>query len=238
VPRLTARYPGMTVEDAYAVQSRWADQLTAQGKRIVGRKIGLTSKPMQAATGITEPDYGVLFDDMVLESGCELPWGAYTHPRVEVELAFQLGSDLVGPATTVFDVLRATEFVVPALEILDSRIEMEGRSIVDTISDNAACGAVVVGGIPTPISAIDLRWSGAILYRNQTIEETGLAAAVLNNPAIGVAWLANKLSRHGASLAAGDLILAGSFIRPTWAQVGDTFYADYGPLGTVTCRFA
>jgi 2-oxo-hept-3-ene-1,7-dioate hydratase len=164
--------------------------------------------------------------------------GGTDEPGNEHVYGFLVVLPRVGPGTTVFDVLRATEFVVPALEILDSRIEMEGRSIVDTISDNAACGAVVVGGIPMPISAIDLRWSGAILYRNQTIEETGLAAAVLNNPAIGVAWLANKLSRHGASLAAGDLILAGSFIRPTWAQVGDTFYADYGPLGTVTCRFA
>ncbi|MFI8308165.1 2-oxo-hept-4-ene-1,7-dioate hydratase [Streptomyces sp. NPDC085927] len=238
IPLISARYPEMEVEDSYAVQNLWADRQTAAGRRVVGRKIGLTSKAMQAATGITEPDYGVVFDDMVLENGCEIPWERYTHPRIEVELAFKLNADLDGPGCTVFDVLSATEYVVPALEILDSHIELKGRTIVDTISDNAAMGAMVVGGNPVKPDSVDLRWIGALLYRNQTVEETGLAAGVLNHPASGVHWLANKLARHGSGLKAGDLVLAGSFTRPVHVQKGDTFLADYGPLGTITCTFA
>lgn len=237
VPRLTARYPEMTVEDSYAVQSLWRTRNEAAGRKLAGRKIGLTSKAMQAATGITEPDYGIIFDDMVLENGSVLDWNAYANPRVEVELAFRLKSDLRGPDCTLFDVLDATDYVIPALEILDSRIEMEGRTIVDTISDNAAMGVMVVGGRPVRPDEVDLRWTGAMLYRNETIEETGLAGGVLNNPASGVAWLANKIATHGDGLKAGELILAGSFTRPMWVYAGDSVFADYGPLGVVTCRF-
>ncbi|WP_077490187.1 2-oxo-hept-4-ene-1,7-dioate hydratase [Sinomonas mesophila] len=237
VPLLHDRYEGMDIEDSYAVQKLWASRLEAEGRRVVGRKIGLTSKAMQAATGITEPDYGVIFDDMVLENGATVEWKRYTHPRIEVELAFKLGADLKGPGITLFDVLDATEYVVPALEILDSRIEMEGRTIVDTISDNAAMGAMVVGGRPVRPHETDLRWVSSLLYRNQEIIETGVAAGVLNHPGTGVAWLADKLAQHGQELRAGDLILAGSFTRPMWVYEGDTVYADYGPLGTVTCRF-
>ncbi|CEA09564.1 2-keto-4-pentenoate hydratase [Arthrobacter saudimassiliensis] len=237
VPRLTARWPEMTVEDSYAVQSLWSRRLQESGRKLVGRKIGLTSKAMQAATGITEPDYGVIFDDMVLENGCTVEWDRYTHPRIEVELAFVLGKELRGPDCSIFDVLDATEYVVPALEILDSRIEMEGRTIVDTISDNAAMGAMVIGGTPVKPADVDLRWISALLYKNQTIEETGVAAGVLNHPGAGVYWLANKLSAHGAVLGAGEIILAGSFTRPMWVHKGDTVHADYGQLGSVTCRF-
>ncbi|MDN3481231.1 2-oxo-hepta-3-ene-1,7-dioic acid hydratase [Arthrobacter sp. APC 3897] len=237
VPRLTARYPEMTIADSYAVQNLWADRLLASGRRLAGHKIGLTSKAMQAATGITEPDYGVILDDMVLENGCTVQWDEYTHPRIEVELAFVLGKPLAGPHCTIFDVLDATDYVVPALEILDSRIEMEGRTIVDTIADNAAMGAMVVGGNPVKASDVDLRWVSALLYRNQGIEETGVAAGVLNHPAAGVYWLANKLAAHQTSLEAGEIILAGSFTRPMWVYKGDTVLADYGPLGTITCRF-
>jgi 2-oxo-hept-3-ene-1,7-dioate hydratase len=237
IPRLTARYPDMTVEDSYAVQNLWSDRLQEAGRTLVGRKIGLTSKAMQAATGITEPDYGVILDDMVLENGATLQWDRYTHPRVEVELAFVLGKPLSGPNCSIFDVLNATDYVVPALEILDSRIEMEGRTIVDTISDNAAMGAMVIGGNPVKPRDIDLRWVAALLYRNQVIEETGVAAGVLNHPAAGVYWLANKLAAHGTSLGAGEIILAGSFTRPMWVYKGDSVYADYGQLGTITCRF-
>lgn len=237
VPRLTARYPEMTVEDSYAVQELWSRRMQARGRKLAGRKIGLTSKAMQDATGITEPDYGVIFDNMVLENGCTVQWDAYTHPRIEVELAFVLGKPLSGPNCTIFDVLDATEYVVPALEILDSRIEMEGRTIVDTIADNAAMGAMVVGGRPVKVDDVDLRWISALLYKNQTIEETGVAAGVLNHPAAGVYWLANKIAAHGASLGAGEIILAGSFTRPMWVHKGDTVHADYGQLGSVTCRF-
>lgn len=237
VPLLTARYPDMTVEDSYAVQQLWRQRNQDAGRTLVGRKIGLTSRAMQAATGITEPDYGAIFDNMVLATGCSVQWDDYTHPRVEVELAFVLKADLAGPGCTIFDVLNATDYVVPALEILDSRIEMEGRTIVDTISDNAAMGAMVVGGRPVRPDAVDLRWVSAILYKNQVVEETGVAAGVLDHPAAGVHWLANKIAAHGDGLEAGDIILAGSFTRPVRVDRGDTIHADYGPLGAVTCRF-
>ncbi len=237
VPLLTARHPEMTVDDAYAVQSLWAERRKGAGARLVGRKIGLTSKVMQVATGITEPDYGVIFDDMVIDSGASVEFDRFSNVRIEVELAFVLAEPLAGPNTTIFDVLDATAYVVPALEILNSHIEMEGRTIVDTISDNAAMGAMVLGGRPVKVDAVDLRWVSALLSRNQTIEESGVAAAVLGHPAMGVAWLANKLAQHDQALDAGEIILAGSFTRPMWVERGDTVHADYGQLGTVTCRF-
>src|SRR6478735_1890507 len=209
IPRITARYPEATVEDSYAIQGVWRDSQVAAGRRLVGRKIGLTSRAMQAATGITEPDYGVMFDDTVWENGSTIP----------------------------FDVLRATEYVTPALEILNSHIELEGRTIVDTIADNAAYGGMVLGGRPMAPDQVDLRWVSALLYRNETIEETGVAAGVLNHPATGVAWLANKLHQHGARLEAGEIILAGSFTRPVWVSRDDTVLCDYGPMGTISCRF-
>ncbi|PRQ12224.1 2-oxo-hepta-3-ene-1,7-dioic acid hydratase [Corynebacterium sp. 13CS0277] len=237
VPLLTARYPEMTVEDSYAVQNTWRARGEAAGRRLVGRKIGLTSKVMQVATGITEPDYGAIFDDMVFESGAAIEHAQFTGVRIEVELAFVLKDDLSGPHVTQFDVLRATDYVVPALEILSSRVEMEGRTIVDTIADNAAMGAMVLGGRPVAPDAVDLRWVSACLYRNETIEESGVSAAVLGHPAMGVAWLANKLHPHGDSLRAGDIILAGSFTRPMWVYPGDSVYADFHDLGVISCSF-
>lgn len=237
IPLLTARYPDMTVDDSYAIQQAWVDSGRAAGRRLVGRKIGLTSRAMQQATGITEPDYGSIFADMVYETGSVIPFDQYSNVRIEVELAFVLSAALHGPNVTLFDVLDSVAYVVPALEVLSSRIEMAGRSIVDTIADNAAMGGMVVGGRPVPVDAVDLRWVSALLYRNETIEESGVAAAVLDHPARGVVWLANKLAQHGTALNAGDIILAGSFTRPMWVERGDTVHADYGNLGAVTCRF-
>ncbi|GAB4085441.1 2-oxo-hepta-3-ene-1,7-dioic acid hydratase [Myceligenerans cantabricum] len=237
IPRITSRYPTATIEDSYAVQGVWRDDQIAAGRRLVGRKIGLTSRAMQAATGISEPDYGVMFDDTVHDSGATLATADFSNVRIEVELAFVLDAPLQGPHCSVFDVLRATEYVTPALEILNSHIELTGRTIIDTIADNAAYGAMVLGGNPTRPHDIDLRWVGALLYRNETIEETGVAAAVLGHPATGVAWLANKLASHGTRLEAGEIILAGSFTRPMWVSPGDSVLCDYGPMGTLTCRF-
>lgn len=238
IPRITARYPDANVEDSYAIQGVWRDGMLAAGRRLVGRKIGLTSKAMQQATGITEPDYGVMFDDTVWENGSTIPFDDFSNVRIEVELAFVLKAPLEGPSCSLFDVLRATEYVTPALEVLNSHIELEGRTIVDTISDNAAYGGMVLGGNPVRPNEVDLRWVSALLYRNETIEETGVAAGVLNHPATGVAWLANKLHEHGARLEAGEIVLAGSFTRPMWVSRGDSVLCDYGPMGTITCRFA
>ncbi|MCI7550822.1 MAG: 2-oxo-hepta-3-ene-1,7-dioic acid hydratase [Actinomycetaceae bacterium] len=237
IQRITSRYPDATVEDSYAIQGVWRDQQLASGRRLVGRKIGLTSKAMQAATGITEPDYGVMFDDTVYENGSVIEFDKFLNVRIEVELAFVLKEPLEGPNCTIFDVLRATEYVTPALEVLNSHIELGGRTIVDTISDNAAYGAMVLGGRPVAPDAVDLRWVSACLYKNETIEETGVAAGVLNHPATGVAWLANKFHQHGARLEAGEIILAGSFTRPMWVDRGDSVFCDYGELGVISCRF-
>jgi 2-oxo-hept-3-ene-1,7-dioate hydratase len=243
IRQLSLQYPEMTIDDAYAVQRVWVARKLAEGRRLIGRKIGLTSRAMQQAVSITEPDYGALFDDMLFDDGSDIPLDRFIRPRVEVELAFILGDTLRGPGRTLFDVLRATEFVTPALEILDARVQMSDpdtghlRTIVDTISDNAADAGLILGGRAVRPLDIDLRWAAALLYRNGTIEETGVAAAVLNHPANGVAWLANKLAPHGVALEAGQIILAGSFTRPVHAYDGDTFQADYGSLGTITCRF-
>ncbi|RLK48114.1 2-keto-4-pentenoate hydratase [Microbacterium telephonicum] len=237
IPRITARHPDATVEDAYAIQAVWRDRMTASGRRLVGRKIGLTSKAMQQATGITEPDYGVMFDDTVYDDGAEIPVDLFSNVRIEVELAFVLASPLEGPDCTLADVLAAVDQVVPALEVLNSHIELEGRTIVDTISDNAAYGAMVLGSTRRRVDEVDLPWVPGVLSRNGEIEETGVAAGVLGHPASGVAWLANKLHQHGDRLEAGEIILAGSFTRPMWVSRGDTVHCDYGPMGTITCRF-
>ncbi len=244
IGQLSLQYPDMTIEDAYEVQRVLVDGKIADGRKLAGRKIGLTSRAMQQAVSITEPDYGALLDDMFFQSGAEIPLDRFIRPRVEVELAFVLGAPLRGPGCNVFDVLRATELVTPALEILDARVEMTDpetghlRTIVDTIADNAADAGVVLGGRAVKPVDVDLRWVSALLYRNAVIEESGVAAAVLDHPANGVAWLANKLAPYGVALEAGLLIMAGSFTRPVQANAGDVFHADYGPLGSITCRFS
>lgn len=237
------QHPQMTIEDGYAIQREWVKLELAAGRTIKGRKIGLTSRAMQLSSQITEPDYAPLMDDMFFEAGGDIPIDRFIAPRVEVELAFILGKPLKGPGVTLFDVLAASEYVTPAIEIIDARIEQfdretrAPRKVFDTISDFAANAGIVLGGRPVKPDAMDLRWVGALLHKNGVIEESGLAAAVLNHPATGVAWLANKIAPYDEDLKAGDVVLAGSFTRPTAAERGDTFYADYGPLGSVSFRF-
>jgi 2-oxo-hept-3-ene-1,7-dioate hydratase len=239
----SAEHGGMTIEDGYAVQSEWVRLEMADGRSIKGRKIGLTSRAMQQASQITEPDYAPLMDDMFFSAGSDIPFERFIAPRVEVELAFVLRADLKGPGVTIFDVLRATDYVTPALEIIDARIEQfdrdtrAPRKVFDTIADFAANAGIVVGGLPVKPDAVDLRWVGALLYKNAVIEESGLAAAVLNHPAAGVAWLANKIAPYDEGLKPGDIILGGSFTRPTNVARGDVLHADYGPLGGVSMRF-
>jgi len=236
-------FPGMTIEDGYAIQSEWVRLEIADGRSVKGRKIGLTSRAMQQASQITEPDYAPLMDDMFFATGSDVPFERFIAPRVEVELAFVLCAPLQGPGVTIFDVLRATDYVTPALEIIDARIEQfdretrAPRKVFDTIADFAANAGIVVGGRPVKPDAVDLRWVGALLYKNAVIEETGLAAAVLNHPAAGVAWLANKIAPYGETLRTGDIILGGSFTRPTAVVRGDVLHADYGPLGGISLRF-
>jgi 2-oxo-hept-3-ene-1,7-dioate hydratase len=237
IPRITARFPDATIDDSYAIQGIWRDKNLAAGRKLVGRKIGLTSKAMQQATGITEPDYGVMFDDTVYPTGSEIPFDDFSNVRIEVELAFALKTPLEGPDCTLEDALGAIDYAVPALEVLNSHIELEGRTIVDTISDNAAYGAMVLGDVRMQPDEIDLRWVPGVLARNGEIEETGVAQGVLGHPATGVAWLANKFHQHGARLEAGEIILAGSFTRPMWVSKGDQVRCDYREMGVIECRF-
>ena len=242
--QFSRQHPGMTIADGYAIQRAWVALELADGRTIRGRKIGLTSRAMQQASQIDEPDDAPLMDDMFFAQGGDIPVSRFIAPRVEVELAFILSKPLRGPNVTLFDVLGATEYVSPALEIIDARIEQfdrdtqQMRKVFDTISDFAANAGIVLGGRPVKPMDLDLRWVGAMLFKNGVIEETGLAAAVLNHPANGIAWLANKLAPHDEQLNAGDVVLAGSFTRPTNAVAGDNFHADYGPLGTISFRFS
>jgi 2-oxo-hept-3-ene-1,7-dioate hydratase len=238
------QFPSMTVADGYAIQQAWVQLELADGRRIKGRKIGLTSRAMQKASQIDEPDYAPLMDDMFFAGGGDIPLARFIAPRVEVELAFILGKPLEGPGITLFDVLSATEYVTPAVEIIDARIEQfdrdtkQMRKVTDTISDFAANAGIVLGARPVKPLEVDLRWVGALLHKNGVVEETGLAAAVLNHPATGVAWLANKIAPYGERLNAGDVVLAGSFTRPVGAAAGDSFHVDYGALGSISFRFA
>jgi 2-oxo-hept-3-ene-1,7-dioate hydratase len=245
------RYPAMTIEDGYRVGREWVAQQVAGGKQVIGHKIGLTSRAMQISSQIDEPDFGTLLDSMRFTAPAgqvlEIPASRFIAPRVEVELAFVLKAPLEGAGVTVEDVLAATEYVTPAIEIIDARIEQFDRhtkamrKVFDTISDNAANAGIVIGEGDARYRAdphtTDLPWCGAILRQNGAVEETGLAAGVQGHPAIGIAWLAHKLAPWGESLHAGQIVLAGSFTRPVPARAGDLFEADYGPLGCLRFQF-
>ena len=247
VEHFSKRFPGMSIEDGYRVSRAWVALQLAEGRQVIGHKIGLTSRAMQQASQIDEPDYGTLLDNMLYTCApghvLNIAYTDFVVPRVEVELAFVLKKDLHGPDVTVDEVLAATEYVTPAIEIIDSRIEQFDRhtkvmrKVFDTISDNAANAGIVVGAEKVDPVTTNLPWCGAILKLNGVVEETGLAAGVQGHPAVGIAWLANKLAPWGESLKAGQIVLAGSFTKPVPAQWGDMFDADYGPLGRLQFKF-
>jgi 2-oxo-hept-3-ene-1,7-dioate hydratase len=243
IRHLSLDHPCMTIDDAYAIQREWVAAKIGRGRKLKGHKIGLTSRAMQLSSQISEPDYGALLDDMFFNEGTDIPIGRFIEPRVEVELAFILGKPLSGPHCTIFDVIRATDCVTPAVEIIDARIHRidpeskKPRRVMDTISDNAANAGIVLGGRPIKPDQFDLRWVSALCYQNGVIEESGVAAAVLNHPAHGIAWLASKLSHFDVGLEPGQVVLAGSFTRPVSANAGDTFHVDYNTLGSIAFRF-
>lgn len=244
IPLLTGRHPGMTLEDAYAVQAALVARKKAAGRKVIGWKIGLTSRAMQQALDITTPDSGILFDDMLFADGATVPVGRFIQPRIEAEIAFLMRAPLAGHDVTRDDVLAATAFVAPSLEILDTRIIRRDpetgrtRRIQDTVSDNAANAGLVLGSQRHAPQGFDLRWIGAIVKRNAVVEETGLGAGVLDDPVTGILWLVHRLADYGMAIAAGDILLSGSFIRPIEAEAGSRFEADFGPFGTVTLNFA
>jgi 2-oxo-hept-3-ene-1,7-dioate hydratase len=234
--QLSVTFPTLTIEDSYAISGIVAERRIAAGQKLIGHKVGLTSKAMQRSSMIDEPDFGFILDGQLIADGAKVNHADYCRPRVEVELAFIMGKRLLGPGVGLADVLRATEYVVPALEIVDARLQ-DQRKITDTVADNGAAAGICMGGRPVGPMDVDLRWVGGIMYRNSEIEETGLAAGVLGHPALGVAWLANKLGQHGVALEPGHIVLAGSFTRVVFAQKGDTIHADYGPLGGIAIQF-
>jgi 2-oxo-hept-3-ene-1,7-dioate hydratase len=239
----SAQYEGFTIDDAYAVQRRWIEIKVAEGNRIKGHKIGLTSRAMQRQANITEPDYGALMEDMFYDTGCEIPRARFNNPRLECEIGFVIGRRLKGPNCTIFDVLSATDYVVPTAEIVDGRahrvdpVTGKQRTVLDSIADNAGNAALIIGGRPMRPMDVDLRWVAALCYRNNVIEESGVAAAVMNHPANGVAWLANKLAPFDIALEPGQFVLGGSFTSVVEARAGDTFHVDYGSFGSISARF-
>lgn len=240
---LTLRYPGMGMDDAYEIQKAIQTIKLEQGRKVIGWKIGLTSKAMQYALNIDTPDSGILFDDMLFNSGDTVAKGRFIQPRVEAEIAFVMKSALGGADVTRDDVIAATDYVAPAVEILDTRIERKNaetgkaRTVFDTISDNAANAGIVVGKEKHSVDAIDLRWVGVMTYRDDEIEETGLGAGVLNDPVESVVWLSRRMAHYGQSIEPGQIILSGSFIRPVECPAGSRIHADYGTFGTVDVQF-
>ncbi len=242
IRQLTLDHPDMTIDDAYAIQRAWIDKELLAGRSIVGHKIGLTSRAMQKAVGIDEPDFGSLLDDMVYDAAVPIPTADFVEPRLEVELAFVLAAPLTDDVGSVQDVYAATDYVVPAVEIIDARVQRidpvsgRTRTVRDTIADNAANAGIVVGDHRIDPDDVDLRWVGALLTQNGVIEETGLGAGVLGHPARGIVWLARRFG-HYLELEAGQIILAGSFTRPVFVSPGDEFVVDYGPLGSIEFVF-
>ncbi len=243
VEQSTILYPDMTVDDAYRVQSSWHSIRTERGERTVGHKIGLTSRAMQAAMNIDTPDSGFITEKMVFDAGAEITAANFTDPKIEVELAFVLGQDISEPDPTINDVLAATEYVTPALELIAARSYRRHpetgrtRTVIDTIADNAANAGIITGGKKVAPGDVDLRWISAMLYRNGVVEETGVAAGVLDHPAKGIVWLARRYAAQGRQLSAGQTILAGSFTRPVDVRPGDVFEADYNDLGRFAVAF-
>ncbi|WP_372886526.1 2-oxo-hept-4-ene-1,7-dioate hydratase [Shimia sp.] len=241
---LSLQYPGIGMDDAYAIQSALAEAKLARGREVIGWKIGLTSKAMQSALGIDIPDSGILFDDMEFASGATVPGGRFIQPRIEAEIAFVMKAPLAGDRVSRDDVLAATGHVAPALEILDTRILRrdpatgQARNVFDTISDNAANAGIVLGAARHAAEAFDLRWVGALVSRDGTIEETGLGAGVLNDPVESVVWLARRMAQYGQRIEAGQVILSGSFIRPVECPPGSAIHADFGDFGVVDIGFA
>ncbi len=232
---ITLTYEGADIEDAYAIGQYVTDAKVAAGRVVKGHKVGLTSKAMRSTTGATEPDYGTLFDNWFLDEGTQVSMSTMNRPLVEIEIVFVLKHELGGPSVNASDVMRATDYILPAFEVVDNRFSKRGKpGVVDSIADAASCGFVMVGGNPRQLNQLDIRHVGGALYKNGVVEESGTAAAVMGNPINSVAWLARKLDEFGVTMQPGNSILSGSFIKAHPIAVGDTFVADFGSLGQIS----
>ncbi len=227
----------LSAADAYRIQMINVERSVAAGRKIVGRKVGLTSLAMQKMLGVNEPDFGHLFDDMVLQNGSECRVSSLMLPRVEPEIALVLSRELRGPGVTREHVIAAAEYVTPALEIIDTRIRDWKITLADTIADNASSARVVLGTEKSSPTAYDLAKVGMTLEKNGTVVEKGVGAAVLGHPAEPVAWLANKLAEFGQTLAAGSIIIPGALCRAVDVAEGDSIVARFEHLGAVSVRF-
>ena len=238
LPPLSQEYPTLTPAQAYAIQSAWLELKLAKGARIIGRKIGLTSRAMQELLGVDQPDYGFLLDSMTVTSGNTLARADFLLPRIEPEIAFWLAKDLKGPGITVDAVLAATRGVSPALELVDSRIAKWQIKLPDTIADNASSARVIVSEQIVPLDGLDLAAEAVTLTRNGVEVGSGNGAAVLGHPAEAVAWLANKLAEYGIAIEAGQLVLPGAMCAAATVAAGETYRAMFSTIGEVSVRFA
>ena len=231
----TTTHPDADIEDSYRIAQLVTELKVAAGRTVKGHKVGLTSKAMQQLSGASEPDYGTLTDDWIVPEGSTIDMTRLNRPLVEVEIAFVLGRELSGPGLNAADIIRATDYVLPAIEIVDSRYSGRGpKPLIDSVADAAWCGLVVLGGRPMRLDEFDVRREGAALYKNGSVEETGVGAAVMGNPVNAVVWLANKLASFGVSMAAGSVVLSGSFVKAIPFSSGDTITALFSTLGDVT----
>lgn len=234
---LTEIVPGLTVQEAYHVQLATIEKELEKGKRITGKKIGLTSLAMQQSLGVDEPDYGHLLDAMEIKNNGTVPPELVLQPRVEGEIAFILKQELKGPKVTAFDVIQATDYIVPAIEIVDSRIKNWKLTLQDTVGDNASSGLYVLGEQQFRLTDMDLRLVGMALYKNGVLQNTGIGAACLDNPINAVVWLANKLAEYDISLNKGEVILSGALSAAIPAEQGDSFEMKFNRMGSVKVSF-
>jgi 2-keto-4-pentenoate hydratase len=237
VEPLSERYPELSVKDSYGIQLEWVQKKLEEGRVVIGKKVGLTSKAMQNMLGVNEPDYGHLLDHMKVTSGSVLSRKNFIKPKVEAEIGFILKEDLCGPNVTYVDVLMATEALVPTLEIIDSRIEDWKIKLVDTVADNGSSARAVVGEPFYEIDQVDLRTLSMTLLKNGEVTATGAGAAALGHPAHAIAWLANKLADYNISLKAGELILPGALSAAIDVDSGNEITAVFGKLGSVNISF-
>lgn len=238
VEPLTARRPGMTVEDAYRISLEFLNARTREGERVIGKKIGVTSKPVQRMLDVYQPDFGYLTDAMIVPAGEGVPVSsALIQPRAEAEIAFVMRSDLKGPGVTTAQVLAAVDFALPCFEIVDSRIRDWKIRIEDTVADNASCGLVVLGTQAADPRALDLGAVGCVVEKNGEVLSTGAGAAALGSPINSLAWLANTLGRFGVPLRAGEIVLSGSLVPLEPVAAGDVMRASIDRIGSLTARF-
>ena len=233
----TEKYSGITPEDSYRIQLALIEMKKADGAKVVGKKIGLTSKAMQKMLNVDQPDYGHILDNMVLQDAAAFRIDELIQPKIEPEIAFILDRELKGPGITPMQVLAATRFVVPALEIIDSRIEGWKIKLCDTIADNASSARIVLGNSAKRVNDLDLKLVGMVLEKNGEIVQTGAGGAVLGHPAVAVAWLANAIGEFGVSLGAGEIVMPGALCAATDVRASDLLRASFDGFGSVSVRF-